>query len=313
MGNTTDVNLFTIVRELTYYSMLFCLTLPRGWCGSNQAAGPQQQAAKPPCASKQAAGPSGPSGKVTRGNLPTSKVNDLTLISIIIPAYNEKPHIQRTLDAIFSGVPSDMANIEVLLADGGSSDGTQDIVRRQRNVKVLSCSGGRSGCLRTGTQEAQGEIFLFLHGDTVLPPGYAKQIRDCLKDSSVSCGCFRFKLEPRLPMLSLVEWGTNLRARYLQTPYGDQALFSRSEVYSMLGGFPDQQLMEDVDYVFTCRAAGVVRMLDAPILTSSRRWEINGVFGNTFNNQLVLLGRAVGVPLPRLAQWYYGLTRRKRY
>ena len=71
--------------------------------------------------------------------------------------------------------------------------------------------------------------------------------------------------------------------------------------------------MEDYDFVKTCRAHGRVLSLDMPVLSSSRRWATNGVFGNTFRNQLVILGHALGVPLERMVQWYYGPTKKKEY
>lgn len=114
-------------------------------------------------------------------------------------------------------------------------------------------------------------------------------------------------LEQRLPLLDLVEWGANRRSRNRCIPYGDQTLALRRETFAALGGFPRQPLLEDLDLVvLAARRGGRILTLDPAAVSSSRRWVKFGVAGNTMRNQLVLLGHRIGVPVPRLAQWYYG-------
>lgn len=241
--------------------------------------------------------------------LSPSTVTDTSMISIIVPTYNEQGTLGPVLESIYSEKDE---GVEVIIADGGSTDDTLDIAKRF-GARVLNAPSGRSNCLNAGAEQARGSIVMFLHADTVLPRGYAGDVRQCMKDSTVSCGAFRFELQPRLPGIWLIEGGTNLRVKLFQTPYGDQALFWRKDVFDALGGFPQQLFMEDYDLVLRSRAAGKVALLDSKVITSSRRWKMNGVFGNTFTNQLVIFGRGIGVPLPRLAQWYYGLMAKKQY
>ena len=97
-------------------------------------------------------------------------------------------------------------------------------------------------------------------------------------------------------------------------PYGDQALcMSTSVFFDVLGKFPVQPLLEDVDLVCKARELGEVVILKPSVVSSSRRWQKYGVLGNTLHNQLVLLGREVGVPVESMAKWYYGDSGVKEY
>jgi len=135
-----------------------------------------------------------------------------------------------------------------------------------------------------------------------------------LSDPAVAVSALSLSLEPRLPLLGLVEYGANRRSRNRGTPYGDQSLSLRRETFEALGGFPRQQLLEDLDLVReAARRGGRVVTLAPAVRSSARRWQKFGVLGNTLLNQCVLVGHAVGVPLPRLAQWYYGPRGKKEY
>ena len=110
-------------------------------------------------------------------------------------------------------------------------------------------SAGRSRQMNEGAARATGTTLLFLHADTVLPDGYSEGIAAALKLPEVSAGAFRFEIDGSLPGKSLVEWGTNLRSRWLQMPYGDQGLFLRRSLFEQLGGFADMPIMEDYEFV----------------------------------------------------------------
>jgi rSAM/selenodomain-associated transferase 2 len=234
-----------------------------------------------------------------RSPLPLSTVNEQSRITVVIPTYNEESSIASTIQSALQD-----PNIEVVLGDGGSTDRTVTIAQ-ELGARIVRASSGRADCQNAAAAIASGEVLLFLHADTLLPPGYGAQVRAALKPNNVVLGAFSFKLTPRLPFLSLVEWGTNRRSRRAQLPYGDQALFLRKDVFAHLGHFPKQPFMEDYDFVREARHHGAVTTLDMPVVTSSRRWQMHGVFGNTMFNQLLIFGRAVGVPLEDMVKWYY--------
>lgn len=219
-------------------------------------------------------------------------------ISVIIPTRNESERLPATLAAV-AGLP----DVEVLVVDGGSSDNTL-AVARDHGARVLVSPPGRGLQMNRGAQQARGEILLFLHGDTVLPAGFQDSVRHALARPGVAAGAFTLAFADATAGLKAVAWGANRRSRWLQLPYGDQALFVRQELFSALGGFPVVPIMEDVVLVRALRRHGRIALLPQAVTTSARRWHRRGVVANTVRNQCILVGFFLGLPLGRLAQWY---------
>ena len=247
----------------------------------------------------------------TRG---AANISALTRISIVIPTYNEGERIRATITAALTRD----SHVEVIVVDGGSTDGTRDIATHAgaHAVVVGPPTGGRAACQNAGADSATGDILLFLHGDTLLPDDYGSLVRTALADPTIAMTAFELTLYPRLFGIGLVELGANMRSRYRQLPYGDQALCMRRETFMALGKFPAQTMLEDLELVYTFRRRnGGTKIVTLPacVTSSSRRWMIHGVIGNTLRNQLVLIGYAVGVPLPRITMWYYGHGGLKKY
>jgi hypothetical protein len=254
-------------------------------------------------------------------------ITPTTLISIIIPTYNESTNIRATIDAAITGGDT---NIEIIIIDGGSTDGTCTIASDAGAHVVLSAPPPpssspsrkrptRASCQNYGAQISTGKILLFLHADTILPQYYTQSIRTAfLSNKTTLMTAFTLSLHPRILGIRLVEYGANLRSHYRQLPYGDQTLGIKRHMFFPLGMFPEQQLLEDLDLVYTAKRRyccgstnkdGRIPMqivtLPECVKSSSRRWMIHGVIGNTIRNQFVLLGHAMGVPLPNIASWYY--------
>ena len=153
-------------------------------------------------------------------------------ISIIIPVLNEAPTIARVISTAFEA-----KNVEIIVADGGSSDGTADIAK-SLGVQVISTAPGRATQMNAGAAAATGDILLFLHADTLLPRGYDDSARRALANPSAVAGAFQLKIDaPRLS-LRLVETGVNWRSNFLQMPYGDQAIFLKAATLTKSAVFP---------------------------------------------------------------------------
>jgi rSAM/selenodomain-associated transferase 2 len=160
--------------------------------------------------------------------------------------------------------------------------------------------------MNRGAAVATGEFLLFLHADTLLPPDYPALIRSTLAPPGVAGGAFAFALAGDFPGRRLIECGTNLRARRRQLPYGDQGLFVSRVLFDRVGGFPDQPIMEDYEFVQRIQRLGRVAIAPAAAVTSGRRWQRRGAVGTTLVNQLIVLGYRLGVSPARLARWYRG-------
>lgn len=227
------------------------------------------------------------------------------LLSIIIPTLNEAAQIESTLQPI-QGCP----DCEVIVVDGGSTDETVELAR-QLGCRVVQANRGRGRQLNAGAALARGELLLFLHADTKLPVNFRREVQRVLDFGGIA-GAFRFQIDHPGWMLRCVEWGTNLRARFLQRPYGDQGLFLRAQDFFRLGGFPNWPLMEDVELCGKLRAEGRIRIASASIQTSARRMLKLGVIRSTLVNQLCLMGFSLGVSADRLARWYGSRSGQKR-
>jgi rSAM/selenodomain-associated transferase 2 len=234
------------------------------------------------------------------------KTLSISSISIIIPVLNEEQVVGACLDSLLAH--HECNSLEIVVVDGGSTDGTLEEISK-RGVSPVSSSPGRGLQQHTGAKAGTREIFVFLHCDTTLPPDFPLHVRETVQQDNVAAGAFRLRIDGQGPGFRCLAAGVNLRSRIFGLPYGDQALFMYRSTYFSSGGFPEQPLMEDVALVKRLRKLGRIVLAPACVTTSARRWQQHGLLRTTLINQLILLGSAVGVPPHRLAQWYYGKRR----
>lgn len=224
-------------------------------------------------------------------------------ISVIIPCYNEASTIPYALKSVCSDYSTDQFDIEVVVADGGSAESTKDVASTYAFTLVAGGSS-RASSMNAGVNASTGEFLLFLHADTELPAKWASEVLGVLQGQPTSVCAFSFQIKEGIPGKANIEWGTNMRSRDWQLPYGDQALFMTRRTFVRLGRYPDVPFMEDYDLVKRAQRIAPIVISPLSIVTSGRRWVENGSFWNTFKNQLMLIGNAVGVPRPTLGKLY---------
>lgn len=217
-------------------------------------------------------------------------------VSVVIPALNEAAN----LPAAIASAQAD--HIEVIVADGGSTDDTVAIARRC-GARVVESPPGRGRQMNRGGKDAWGEVVLLLHADTRLPEGYVEVVESTLAQPGVVAGAFRLGIDAAGWAYRWVEQGANWRTRVRGLPYGDQAIFLKRENFASLGGFIDLPVMED--YVLACalRRRGRIRLTGERVVTSARRWQEHGVWRTTLRHQAIVLGYRLGVSPQRLASW----------
>jgi len=218
-------------------------------------------------------------------------------LSVIIPALNEEAAVARAVDSALA-VPT----VEVIVVDGGSRDRTS-LVAASRGVSVILSQKGRATQMNAGAGRASGDVLVFLHADTVLPPGYDRAIARTLDRPGTAAGAFRLAIGGGARSLRVIESLVHWRSTALGMPYGDQALFLTAEVFRRVGGFPELPIMEDLELTRRLKPLGRIRIATEPVVTSARRWHEGGVWRTTLLNQLCLAGYLAGVPADRVAAW----------
>lgn len=222
-------------------------------------------------------------------------------VSVIIPVLDEAAGLESQLRRL---VAMDGLH-EIIVVDGGSSDGTRDAAHAVDGVRVLTAGRGRGRQMNAGAEVASGDVLLFLHADVVPPIAVADFIRDALNDPGVVAGAFVTWTVPANngvplgPLLHLAD----IRSRYAELPYGDQGLFVRAEAFRRLGGYADIPLMEDLELAQRLLKIGTIARVPARVHVSGRRFQARPIRYTLMVNLYPLLFRA-GVPPDLLARFY---------
>jgi len=279
-------------------------------------------------------------------------------ISVIIPVLNERNSLPATIAALRAcrgsaesvvsetGVSKTTASkttaltimlSEIIISDGGSTDGTADWVRAQPDLILVNSARGKGPQLNAGAARAIGDALLFLHADSELSPAaldalyFALSEADCsgpqISTSTLSAsalgapnlsvskpvgGAFYLRFaESRPRSLGFVAWGINLRARLRNSATGDQGIFVRRDVFQSIGGAPDWPLFEDVELVRRIKQAGKFVVLKTPLTVSGRRYIEHGVFRTALLIYSLRFAYWLGVPPQRLKNWFRDARRKQ--
>ena len=187
---------------------------------------------------------------------------------MVIPVLNEAAQIGACLRAL---APLRRRGHEVIVADGGSDDGTPALAGALCD-RVIVAPRGRASQMNAGARQARGDVVLFLHADTRLPQAADELIAKSL--GTHSWGRFDVEIDGRHFLLKVVAWAMNLRSRLTGIATGDQAIFVRRDAFA---GFPEIALMEDIAFSKAMKRRGAPACLRARVATSGRRWERRGV------------------------------------
>jgi len=188
-------------------------------------------------------------------------------ISIIIPAFNEAAEIGKTLAALRSLG----GNTEIIVADGGSDDGTAAVARDFRAI-VVESPRGRGGQMHAAALASSGKILWFVHADSKPAPDALNEILSALEDPSVAAGNFTLRFAGESRPAKFMTWFYR-HIRKIGLLYGDSGIFVRRDAYERVGGFKPLPLFEDLELVGRLRKIGKLVTVDAEIITSSRRFE----------------------------------------
>jgi len=241
-----------------------------------------------------------PRGLKAMQDTATAGARPSAVLTIIIPALNEGSVIA---DLMASLAPLRVRGVEVVVVDGGSTDGTAEAAALGAD-QVIVAPCGRARQMNAGAAAGHAPVLLFLHADTRLPANADQLILNGLGAAGLEWGRFDVRIEGASRWLHVVASFMNLRSRITGIATGDQAMFVTRRAFDALRGFPDQALMEDVELSSRLKQRGPPLRLRPPVVTSGRRWSARGVARTIILMWWIRLLYFFGVAPDRLARLY---------
>lgn len=203
-----------------------------------------------------------------------------TLVSIIIPVFNEEQFIGKCLRHLMAYGKE----AEIIVVDGGSDDSTVAIAQ-EFPVKVFSSEKGRAKQMNFGAQKATKEILYFLHADTLPPETFIEDIYSSILQGNDG-GCFKVRFEGGPWLMSLNSYLSQFNMSW--SGGGDQSLFLFASRFTELGGFNDAlQIMEDFDLVDRLEKVGKFDIISNEIKVSCRKYNSNSYLKVQLANLMV--------------------------
>ncbi|HEX2055050.1 MAG TPA: TIGR04283 family arsenosugar biosynthesis glycosyltransferase [Nitrospiraceae bacterium] len=231
-------------------------------------------------------------------------------ISVIIPTLNEQSTLPSTLEHTFR-----LGFDEIIVTDGGSTDGTRDIVLRfalsqsrdtitECPVLAVTAPPGRANQMNAGAGLSRNDVLLFLHADTILPDQAKGSIIGALADRSCVGGRFDVQFDRHTTLGRIISTMMNVRSRLSGIATGDQAIFVRREVFEQMRGYRPLPLMEDIDFTRRLKKQGRIAAVRSTVTTSYRRWARQGATRTVVRMWILRLLYWLGVS-PRILSRFY--------
>lgn len=221
-------------------------------------------------------------------------------LSVIVPTLNEAGRIRQHLQ-VLAGLRQ--RGHEVIVADGGSEDGTAELALDLADA-VVTAPRGRASQMNAGAAQARGNVLLFLHADTRLPEAADRLILQGLADCRHVWGRFDVRIEGTHPALPVIAWLMNHRSRLTGICTGDQGLLVWRQHFIAIGGFPEIALMEDIAISKRLKSLSPPLCLGRRVTTSGRRWEQHGILRTVFKMWALRLAYFFGANPDTLARAY---------
>lgn len=218
-------------------------------------------------------------------------------VAVVIPALNE----ERFLAATLANVREQEGLEEVLVVDGGSYDRTVSVAL-EAGARVIRSGRGRAVQMNAGAAASGADAVLFLHADTCLPAGALSLVIQALSQNGVVGGCFRLEFDRSSLVYRL--YTARFWMRWTRLAFGDRAIFCSRSAFKAIGGFPEQPLFEDLDFVARLSRVGRFHFLKSTVTTSSRRFAENGPLRQQLRNVVLWGAWNAGIPAHRLARFY---------
>jgi rSAM/selenodomain-associated transferase 2 len=229
-------------------------------------------------------------------------VSARSTFSIIIPVLHESKIINILLDSL-EQLERDKS-FEIIVVDGSLTQDTLQVIR-DKNVKKYACPQGRGRQMNEGAAHATGDILIFLHADTFLPPNVLSLIQTALENKQYVGGAFTLQIQSQTLFFRIIAAITTFRCRITRAPYGDQVIFLRKPYFDTIGGYANMPLMEDVELMRRIKKKkGQIIILPTPVITSDRRWHQEGLLYTLLRDNGIIFLYWCGISAEKLAKFY---------
>ena len=220
-------------------------------------------------------------------------------VSIIIPTLIEENNIKRLLN----NLKQLKGDFEVIFSDGGSLDKTLDIIKDFGDCKIIKSDRGRAKQLNNGAKESNNDILLFLHADSIIEEDVLIKIENFIKNGN-KVGCLKIKFDSKKIIMRLFAILSNLRVKYRNIAFGDQGIFIEKKLFEDIGMFDDIPIMEDYKLSIKLKNVFPIKYIDSYIISSSRRFEKNGILKTALLMQKLQYMFRRGVSIDKIANIY---------
>ena len=192
------------------------------------------------------------------------------MVSIIVPVLNEEKNIVSFLKKINSL----SGNKEIIVVDGYSKDKTADLAGKF--AKVIFSKSGRAVQMNEGAKAAEGDILWFVHSDSLVDANSIDYIDQAIKEGNIGGGFSIYFYDYNNLFMKYISKTSNIRGRKFGMLYGDQGIFVKKDVFNKIGGYPEIEIMEDIEFSLKLKKYGKIKLLKCPIGTSARRFKKGG-------------------------------------
>jgi rSAM/selenodomain-associated transferase 2 len=222
-------------------------------------------------------------------------------IAIIIPIFNEVDAINRLLLHIENTI-SKTIDYEIIVVDGGSTDGSKKTVQNHQKARLINSEKGRAKQLNTGAKVASGNVLYFLHCDSFPPKNFDLYVWEQVQNGNLS-GCFRMKFDLSHPVLFISQWFT--RINHISCRGGDQSLFVTKELFNEIGGYDESYIIyEDNEIIKRLYQKAKFTVIPKNLITSARRYRKNGVWTLQYHFTVIHLKRRLGHSVESMLDYY---------
>ena len=238
-----------------------------------------------------------------------SKVKAMPWLSIVIPTYNEKGQIGALIEAL-RDLGAELPAVEIVVSDGGSTDGTATEATAAGGRVINSPRKGRAAQLNYGAAQSAAPLIYFLHADSLPPPTLLADLRQTLADGTDS-GCYRLQFDDSHWFLRASCWFTRFDINAFR--FGDQSLFVRRAIFEQAGGYDESLIVfEDQEIITRLKCHGQFRILPGEVTTSARKYRENGVFKLQFTFTLLCVLYQAGFSQKKLVNIYKKLIKQHK-